>query len=161
MTESGTRLRAAAAWVQRQRWQRWLVRAPIGLFRARLGLIFSSRLLLLEHTGRTTGARRYAVLAVAGRPRPGTYLVASERGTRAQWYRNIRANPSVRVWVGGRHRAAATAQPLTAGEAKAVLDRHAQRHPRAWAKFSPVFEDIFGAPLTDMPIIALELTQHT
>ena len=85
MTVSRSRLHAAAAWVQRQRWQRWLVRAPIGLFRARQGFVFCSRLLLLEHTGRKTGARRYAVLAVAGRPRPGTYIVGSERGTQAQW----------------------------------------------------------------------------
>jgi hypothetical protein len=38
---------------------RWLVRAPIWLYRARLGFVFRSQLLMLEHRGRKTGARRY------------------------------------------------------------------------------------------------------
>ena len=38
---------------------RRFVRAPIAIYRARLGFIFGSRLLMLEHTGRKTGARRY------------------------------------------------------------------------------------------------------
>lgn len=39
---------------------RWLVRAPIWLYRARLGAVLGSRLLMLEHTGRTSGQRRRA-----------------------------------------------------------------------------------------------------
>ncbi|MET8156751.1 hypothetical protein ABZT47_10295 [Sphaerisporangium sp. NPDC005289] len=35
---------------------RRLVRAPIWLYRAGLGILFGSRLLMLEHIGRTTGA---------------------------------------------------------------------------------------------------------
>src|SRR5579862_6380067 len=41
---------------------RWIVRAPVWLYRARLGFVFGSRLLMLEHTGRKTGTRRYVVL---------------------------------------------------------------------------------------------------
>jgi hypothetical protein len=72
MTESRSLLRTAFAWWMRQR---WLVRAPIWLFRVRLGFMFGSRLLMLEHTGRNTGVRRYVVVEVVGRPRPGTYIV--------------------------------------------------------------------------------------
>jgi deazaflavin-dependent oxidoreductase (nitroreductase family) len=158
--ESRSRLRAAvtsgAAGLVRKR---WLVRAPIWLFRVRLGFVFGARLLLLEHTGRKTGARRYVVLEVIGR-RPRTYLVPSAYGARAQWYRNVRANPSVRVCVGGRYRAAATARPLPADEAREVLDGYARRYPRAWAAFGPVLEDITGGPASDMPVIALELGQQ-
>ncbi|HTM84573.1 MAG TPA: nitroreductase family deazaflavin-dependent oxidoreductase, partial [Mycobacterium sp.] len=38
------------------------MRAPIWLYRARLGALLGSRLLMLEHRGRTSGARRYVVL---------------------------------------------------------------------------------------------------
>jgi deazaflavin-dependent oxidoreductase (nitroreductase family) len=140
---------------------RWLVRATIGLYRSRLGFVFGSWLLMLEHTGRKTGARRYVVLEVIGRPRPGTYLVGSGFGTRAQWYRNVRADPRVRVPIGGRHRAAATARTLTAEETTAVLGGFAERHPRRWAAVRPVFENILGAPPAGAPMIALELAHRT
>jgi deazaflavin-dependent oxidoreductase (nitroreductase family) len=101
----------AAAWGARLLGVRWLVRAPIVLYRARLGFLFGSRLLLLEHIGRKSGARRYALLEVVGHSRPGTYMVASGFGARAQWYRNIQVNPRVRVSVGSHKPVPATARP--------------------------------------------------
>ncbi|HLS79672.1 MAG TPA: nitroreductase family deazaflavin-dependent oxidoreductase, partial [Nocardia sp.] len=47
---------------------RWFVRAPIWAFRARLGFLFGGRLLLLEHTGRTSGKARYVALETVDRP---------------------------------------------------------------------------------------------
>lgn len=67
---------AITAWAAGLLRVRWLVRAPIGLYRAHLGFLFGSRLLMLEHTGRKSGTRRYVVLEVVGHPRPGTYVVA-------------------------------------------------------------------------------------
>lgn len=140
---------------------RWVVRAPIGLYRARLGFLLGSRLLMLEHTGRKSGARRYVVLEVVDRPRPGTYLVVSGFGARAQWLRNVRASPHVRVWAGGRRPAAATARLLSSEETAAALAAYAGRHPRAWAALKPVFETTLGTPIGDhgtrLPMIALEL----
>lgn len=51
---------------------RWFVRAPIWLFRARLGFLLGSRLLMLEHLGRKSGGRRHVVLEVVTRA-PGSY----------------------------------------------------------------------------------------
>ena len=59
--------------------------------------MLGSRLLMLEHVGRKSGARRYVVLEVVGHPTPDSYLVASGFGENAQWFRNIKANPEVRV----------------------------------------------------------------
>jgi hypothetical protein len=50
---------------------RRLVRAPIWLYRARLGFLFGPRLIMLEHTARKSGARCYVVLEVVDRPSPG------------------------------------------------------------------------------------------
>lgn len=142
---------------------RWIVRAPVAVYRARLGFVFGPRLLMLEHTGRKTGARRYVVLEVIDQPRPGRYVVASGFGTRAQWFRNVRASPSVRVWISGRPPEQATARPLDSDETAAALSAYAARHPRAWATLRPVFEETLGARIdslhTSLPMIALDLTR--
>jgi deazaflavin-dependent oxidoreductase (nitroreductase family) len=143
---------------------RWIVRLPVTLYRARLGFLLGSRLLMLEHTGRTTGARRYAVLEVIGHPLPGTYIVVSGFGARAQWFRNVRAHPGVRVWAGAHRPAPATARLLTAEEARAALDSYAARHPRAWNTLRPVLEATLGAPIgghdNGLPLIALDLARR-
>lgn len=140
---------------------RWLVRAPVWLYRARLGFVFGPRLLMLEHTGRKTGARRYAVLEAVDHSDPGTYVVAAGFGGRAQWLRNVRASPRVRVYAGSRRPVSATARPLTSEEKAAALTAYARRHPRAWAALRPVFEATLGARIdsggTSLPMIALDL----
>lgn len=150
-----------AAWAAGLLRARWLARTPIWLYRARLGFLFGSRLLMIEHLGRKSGARRYVVLEVVTHPRPGTYVVASGFGTRAQWFRNVRANPHVRVYAGGRRPASATARLLTSDETAAALAAYAARHPRAWAALKPVFETTLGARISDqetsLPMVAFQV----
>jgi deazaflavin-dependent oxidoreductase (nitroreductase family) len=138
---------------------RWFVRAPIWLFRARLGAIFGGRLLMLEHRGRKSGRRRQVVLEVVDRPEPGTYVIVSGFGKRAQWYRNVEADPRVRVWLGSHGPVAAVARPLGPEEAAAALRRYADAHPRAWASLRPVLEQTLGARIeeggTELPMVAL------
>ena len=81
------------------------MRAPIWLYRAGLGFVFGSRVLMLEHIGRKSGARRYVVLEVVGHPAPEIYIVASGFGEHAQWFRNLMAHPRVRVSAAGAGRA--------------------------------------------------------
>lgn len=138
---------------------RWLVRGPIWLYRARLGAVFGDRLLMLEHVGRRSGRRRYVVLEVIDSPQPGAYVVASGFGRHAQWYRNIEADPHVRLWVRSRRPVSAEARPLAPEEATAALRRYADAHPRAWASLAPVLEQTLGARIgtegTDLPLVAL------
>lgn len=141
---------------------RWFVRAPIRLFRARLGFLMGSRLLMLEHIGRRSGQRRYVVLEVVDRPGPGRYVVASGFGERSQWYRNIQANPSVRVSVGAHAPRAATARTLSADESRSAVRAYAAKHPRAWRSLRPVFEATLGAEIdqdgTSLPLVCLDTT---
>jgi len=143
---------------------RWFVRAPIWLYRARLGVLLGSRFLLLEHTGRKSGCRRHVVLEVVDHPAPGSHVVVSGFGTRAQWFRNIRANPQVRVYLGSRKPASATAHRLDANAAAASLGRYTAAHPRSWAKLRPVLEETLGTPIdehgTELPMIALDLVDQ-
>lgn len=146
------------AWVLRNR---ALMRAPIWVYQARLGFLFGSRTLMLEHVGRKSGARRLVVLEVVGHPEPDTYVVASGFGERAQWFRNLIANPQVRVSIAGHGPRAATARRLPAAAADAALAAYASRHPRAWAKFKNVLEHTLGTAIsehnTPLPMVELRL----
>lgn len=140
---------------------RWLVRAPIWLYRARLGGLLGGRMLMLEHIGRTSGARRHVVLEVIDHRSADSYVVASGFGDRAQWFRNITANPRVRVYAGSRAPAPATARVLEQSEADRVLGDYIQRHPRSWEQFRAVLEQTLGAPVTPtdtaLPMVELRL----
>lgn len=159
--ERGNRLTRIGAGVLRVR---WLVRAPIWLYRARLGVIFGHRLLMLEHVGRNTGQRRFVVLEVVDHPAPDRYVVVSGFGTRAQWLRNVEAYPHVRVSLASHAPVPATARRLDAVAATAALGRYADAHPRAWARLRPVLEDTLATSInehgTELPMIALDVVTH-
>jgi deazaflavin-dependent oxidoreductase (nitroreductase family) len=140
---------------------RRLMRAPIWIYRARAGALFGSRMLMLEHIGRTSGARRHVVLEVIDHPAPGTYVVASGFGGKAQWFRNIAANPQVRVYAGSHRPAAATARILDQAEADRALGAYIGRHPRAWARLKGVLDQTLGTEIsatnTPLPMVQLRL----
>ncbi len=136
---------------------RWFVRAPIGLYRIGLGFIFGSRLLMLEHTGRRTGARRFVVLEVVDRPAPDEYVVASGFGTRAQWYQNVQADPRVRISTGRHCSVKADATLMADTEAVTSLARYAESHPQAWAKLRATIEDAVGHPVENLPMVRLRI----
>lgn len=141
--------------------RRWFVRAPIALFRARLGFLFGRRMLLLQHVGRRTGLPRYAVLEVVDHPLPTRWVVVSGFGERAQWYRNVRARPDVCVTVGAGGPKPARAHVLDDEQARQALTRYAQRHPRAWRRLRPVLEHTLGASIdtdgTSLPLVAIDI----
>ncbi|RAV10645.1 nitroreductase family deazaflavin-dependent oxidoreductase [Mycolicibacterium sp. GF69] len=141
---------------------RRLMRAPIWLYRARLGFVFGSRILLLEHTGRKSGRIRQVALEVIDHPDPDTYVVASGFGTRAQWYQNLQADPHAKVSVGTRVSRPAMARTLSTSEADAALQRYVDRHRRAWQTMKPVLESTLGVPVdttnTALPMVELRLT---
>jgi deazaflavin-dependent oxidoreductase (nitroreductase family) len=136
---------------------RWLVRLPIGVYRAGLGFLFGGRLLMLEHTGRKSGARRRVVLEVLARPAPGEYVIIAGFAGKAQWYRNITANPRVRVSTGFGRNMPALAEPMPQAESAATLRSFIERHPADWKKMQPVFEHVCGRPVDTMPMVRLRV----
>ncbi|MGF2951896.1 nitroreductase family deazaflavin-dependent oxidoreductase, partial [Mycobacterium sp. THU-M116] len=107
---------------------RRLMRAPIWIYRARAGALFGSRILMLEHIGRTSGTKRYVVLEVIDHPAPDLYVIASGFGRNAQWFRNIQANPRVRVYAGSHAPRRATARILDQEEVDRALAVYRSRH---------------------------------
>ena len=105
-----------------------LARAPIWVFRLGLGGVFGGRLLMLEHRGRSSGQIRQVVLETVAREGESS-VVVSGYGWSAQWLRNVRADPRVRLWVGSRRGRSAHAHVLEGAEAGSVLERYRRQHP--------------------------------
>ncbi|MFP5068311.1 nitroreductase family deazaflavin-dependent oxidoreductase [Pseudonocardia nantongensis] len=124
-----------------------LVRLPNLAYRHGFGMVFGSRMLMLEHTGRRSGLRREVVLEVIGHPEVDRYVVVSGFGERAQWYRNVVADPRVRVTVGRRSGVPGTARVLGRDEAARTLAGYIERHRRAWRWLGPVVERTLGRSL--------------
>lgn len=116
---------------------RALARAPISLFRCGAGALLGPRLMMLEHRGRTTGLPRYAALEVLERE-PGALLLVSGYGTGSQWFRNVRADPRVRVWTGTVQGDPAVAEILPATEVVERLQHYRHANPRSAATLGAV-----------------------
>ncbi|MFI6773178.1 nitroreductase family deazaflavin-dependent oxidoreductase [Nocardia sp. NPDC050412] len=138
---------------------RWLVRAPIWLYRAGLGFLFGTRMLMLQHIGRTSGERRFVVLEVVDRPAPDEFVIVSGFGTKAQWYRNIQAHPHVRISIGIRRNLAATATPMTNDESSTALEHYIHHHPGAWDKLRETIEHATGRPVDTLPMVRLNVSR--
>lgn len=149
---------------------RWLVRAPIGLFRAGLGFLFGGRLLLLEHVGRVSGERRFVVLEVLtrrGTERQGTdgrgterqraddVVIASGFGRNAQWFRNLLVNPDCHISRGVRRRVPVRATVIGESEATEILADYQAVHPRAWAELKAAIVAATGEADPEIPLVSL------
>jgi len=134
------------------------MRAPIGIYRAGLGFLFGRRLMMLEHTGRTSGVARHVVLEVVTRPSPNEVVIASARGRRAQWIQNLVAEPKCHVSIGWRRRVPASAQVLEPADAAAYLAAYRLRHPRIWKELNALMTSLHdGNPDFEIPLVRIAL----
>ena len=136
---------------------RWFVRAPIWLYRHGLGWLMGGRILMLEHTGRSSGRPRYVCLEIVERPAPDRLVIVSGFGERAQWYRNLRADPRCFVSTGRMRRARARARFLSDVEAGEALDRYRLARPKDWEVLRGAIEKAVGHPVVDLPMVELVL----
>ncbi len=123
---------------------RLLLRAPLALYRLRLGWFLGKRFLRFDHTGRKSGIERSTVLEVIRHdPASGACVIASGWG-KSQWYRNVTANPAVKFTLGARkHKAQAIR--LSTNEAEWELRDYARRHPIALRKLAKM---MLGQPFS-------------
>lgn len=136
---------------------RGFVRAPIWLYRHGFGGLLGERILMLEHIGRISGLPRYVCLEVVERPADDEILVVSGFGTGAQWYRNLQAEPSCTVSIGGLQNVPADARMMPEVEAAAALDRYRTSHPKAWERLRGAIETAVGHPVDALPMVRLTL----
>jgi deazaflavin-dependent oxidoreductase (nitroreductase family) len=106
----------------------YFFRVPVYLFRWRLGWLFDHRALLLTHTGRRTGLRRYTVLEVVEYRKQGPEMVvANGFGLNSDWVRNIEARHDEEITLGFEH-FAASHRFLGEDEAMRVIEAYERRN---------------------------------
>jgi deazaflavin-dependent oxidoreductase (nitroreductase family) len=97
------------------------------LYDLRMGWLVGWLILLLRHKGRRSG-KQYAT-PLQYEKIGDTYCIAAGRGTMADWFRNVQANPQVQFSV-GRRNFNAVAEPVTDPERVAdFLAYRLNRHP--------------------------------
>ena len=105
-----------------------MLKAPILLYRFRLGFLLGRRFLLLIHRGRRSGRRYETVLEVVRHDsRLDEYIVVFGFGPRASWFRNVTAGNAVEVRV-GRGCFSPRYRLLEPGEAAATLADYERRN---------------------------------
>jgi deazaflavin-dependent oxidoreductase (nitroreductase family) len=109
---------------------RLLFRAPVWAYRLKVGWLLGGRFLLLAHRGRRSGRTYETVLEVIGRGERGSYYVIAAWGDRADWLRNVRAQPHVRI-RGGRQETDAEAVEMSPARGLSVLREYEDKHRRA------------------------------
>ena len=138
---------------------RWFFRAPIYLYRIGLDGMLGQRFVMIEHTGRNSGLLRRTALEVVHRD-DESIDVAAAWGVKSDWYRNLQADPRLKVSSGRLKGAAATASVLDQASAESVYAGYTEAHPKAAAALSKTV----GLPLSDptrmaatVPLVRLTL----
>ena len=117
---------------------RWLLRAPVLVYRIGLGGLMPGRPMLgglmpahlmLTTVGRRSGRPHRVVVDMWQDTATDSYYVASGFGEHADWYRNLQANPEVGVQVGW-HRLRARATTLPEEEAEEQVLSRWRQHGR-------------------------------
>jgi len=107
---------------------RLIKRPPQILYALGLGPLYGRFVLLLTTTGRTSGLPRVTPLQYE--EIDGAICVASALGDRADWFRNVEADPKVEVRVRSR-RFTGIAEPITDRSRVAdFLEFRLRRHPK-------------------------------
>jgi deazaflavin-dependent oxidoreductase (nitroreductase family) len=115
---------------------RFLFRLPLWLYRVKLGWLLGRRFLMLTHIGRISGQPRQVMLEVVHHDADtSAYFVAAGWRGKADWFRNIQANPAIQVTVGA-HTFKATAAVMQLVEAAATFYIYARRFPLAFRELS-------------------------
>lgn len=104
-------------------------RLPLPLYRLGLGWLLGRTFLLVVHVGRNTG-RLHATTAMVltWDTRTREAVICSAWGPHADWFRNLRAHPAVRVQI-GRKSFVPQQRFLTADDAFAVAVHFRRHHP--------------------------------
>lgn len=119
--------------------------------------MFGGRLLLLEHVGRSSGQPRFVCLEVVERPSPESVVIVSGFGSKAQWFRNLSAEPRCYVSIGRRHRSPARARFMSDEESAATLSGYQRQHPGAWRHLKGAIEQAVGGQVDRLPMVELVL----
>ena len=129
---------------------RWFLRAPIHLYKAKLGWMLGGRFMLIEHIGRKSKAPRFTVVETVSHDRESdTYYACSGWGERSDWFQNLMHDPHATITIGTR-KFSTLAVRVDPDAATPVLADYQARHPAA---FKELFKRMMGRPYTGQDAI--------
>jgi len=141
---------------------KWLLHAPVWIFRARLGFLLGRRIVMLEHRGRKSGRLRRTPLETVHR-QGDTYVLCSGTGRKADWYRNLQAHPAEALWVGAK-RFPVAQRFLDDTEAAAAFATYEAAHPKAAGRLTEMMRVSYDgadagrvAMVAQIPVVELTL----
>jgi deazaflavin-dependent oxidoreductase (nitroreductase family) len=141
-----------------------VLQLPIWLYRLNIGWIVGERFLLLEHTGRKSGALHQSVIEVVGHDRfTGAYFVVAAFGEKTDWLLNVKKDPMVTIQV-KRRKIAVRARQVSEEEGIEILFKYAGRHPIAFRELTALITGKIVEPteenirqfIRSRPVIAFE-----
>jgi deazaflavin-dependent oxidoreductase (nitroreductase family) len=117
---------------------------------------------MLEHIGRRSGKLRQTPLEVVRREGDSIFL-CSGTGPNADWYRNIKSQPAVGLWVGAtRHEV--EQRFLADSEAATVFAGYQEAHPKAAVRLMNMMgvshngtHESRAAMMAQIPVVELRL----
>lgn len=109
---------------------KWIFKLPILFYDLGLSSLMSDQVLLLTTTGRRTGKPRRTPLGYTYDSELQAYVVVAGWEGKTDWYRNLKANPQVKVQV-GRSRFECRAQMLSKPERMRLLEEYVELNPFA------------------------------
>ncbi|MCC7354365.1 MAG: nitroreductase family deazaflavin-dependent oxidoreductase [Anaerolineae bacterium] len=134
----------AMTYPARQTLDRLLFKSPLIWWRMGLGPLLGRTMLVLTTWGRKSGLPRYTVLSYT--VVNGKVYVGSGWGSRADWYRNIQANPRITVQIGKRTYSAFARRVEDVDEFRAVMQRLLETggdsHFRSWLRSLDIAYDL-------------------
>ena len=117
---------------------KWLFKMPILQYKLGLGWMIGKYVLLLTTVGRKSGAPRHTPLEYEYDRGKDRYRIAAGWGGNTDWYKNLKANPKVRVQV-GRRKFDSIAEIASDEEVAQFMMGVSKRHPRmdqTWNRWS-------------------------
>ena len=112
--------------------QKFFFKVPVWVHKMGFGgweRLVGAQWMLIAATGRKSGKRRETMVDVMHYDAAtDTYYIEAAYGSRADWFRNIQANPHFEAQV-GRRKFHASASPLTTGNAGEMIVQFFRRKP--------------------------------
>ena len=125
---------------------------PKLIFKLRLSRLYGARFALVTHRGRKSGQPRTVIVETAdGSLESGRLVYIVAYGKRAQWYKNLKAAPAVRLEIAGRVYKEPRHEFLDREGTERAIASYWQRYPRlaSFLARSGVF--FYPGPLIDHP----------
>ena len=125
---------------------------PKWILKLKLGRLFGDRFAMITHRGRKSGAHFTVIAETAeGSVDSGRVVYVVAYGTRAQWYKNLKASPAVSIEIGGKTYHAPRHEFLDQEATERAIASYWARYPRLAALLARNGVWFHPGPLVEHP----------